>query len=581
MEKTIVTDFLNYEKKISSSNKYLELPKFNEKFEIKESIYFKNWNKSELKLNDIKKNLILYNFFLDELIIFLNNYHKTNYSKRYWTIIVGQWLFKFISSVTIKWIYINSLKSKYLFLKKKINKKDIISVGIEDFMKISNSDYWNHYCYTKIIEHSFIKKFKIIKVKNNFENIERKIIYRKLNNKKFKEKISLIIQRILNFWSQNKSTLIFSTFMSNLQELRLNFAVNKSLIYYKTLRPYKLFENKKLYKFHRKKFKPMRSPNCLLGKFLGQEILNCLPSSYLENYREVEKIVKHIPFPKSPKKIFTTLGIYRSTLMDRYIAKNVEKGSSLILSQHGGAYFQHKYHFSSIHEVKISDKYLSWGNVNKNKLVPIGVIKNLNKISKKSNNILLEVRKRTKYNSEIKLDTGLCESDKYFKNLCKFFSLLKENELNKNLYIKLHEAQSFWQEKKQFLFHNPNLKFLDEKKNMIRETSQARLVIHTFCGTGHIESIAINKPTLIFYIHSYNLLNNKTKNYFKKLEKLDIVHRTPQSLFSILKKLSDNNKIENWWFSKKRQNLLDKYRSNFGFFNKNKISDLKKIINNI
>ena len=31
--------------------------------------------------------------------------------------------------------------------------------------------------------------------------------------------------------------------------------------------------------------------------------------------------------------------------MDRYVAQNVEKGSSLILAQHGGSYFQTKFHF--------------------------------------------------------------------------------------------------------------------------------------------------------------------------------------------------------------------------------------------
>ena len=70
-------------------------------------------------------------------------------------------------------------------------------------------------------------------------------------------------------------------------------------------------------------------------------------------------------FPKKPKKIFTCLGILRSTLMDRYIAKNIENGTSLILAQHGGNYFQHKSHFNSLLEVKIADKYLSWGNIKK------------------------------------------------------------------------------------------------------------------------------------------------------------------------------------------------------------------------
>ena len=154
-----------------------------------------------------------------------------------------------------------------------------------------------------------------------------------------------------------------------------------------------------------------------------------LPSTYLENFNIVENIVNQIPFPKSPKKIFTCLGISRSTLMDRYIARNVENGSSLILAQHGGNYFQHKLHFNSIHEVKISDKYLSWGNIKKKNVIPIGVIKNLSNTSKKSNKIIIEIRMRRGYNLEIKIDSGFLESKKYLNDLCTFFSDPKKSAL--------------------------------------------------------------------------------------------------------------------------------------------------------
>ena len=75
----------------------------------------------------------------------------------------------------------------------------------------------------------------------------------------FKEKISLFIQKILNFFPQNKKILIFSTYMSNLDEIKLNLFLNKSLLFYKCLRPYLLFKRKKLFQFERRKFEPTRS----------------------------------------------------------------------------------------------------------------------------------------------------------------------------------------------------------------------------------------------------------------------------------------------------------------------------------
>ena len=581
MKEKLITDFFNYRKTDNSPKKYLELPIFDDKYNLKKNIiFYKKWNDYEKKLSDIRKNLKLYDHFLEQLTIFLNNYHKKNYSKRFWSIILGQWLYKFISAISFKWNLINTLKKKdYIFLQKEINRNDIIPLGIEDYIKTASSHYWNHYFFSKIIEHSFSKKFFIKKEGRVIKNYERELIYKKLENKNFREKISLFIQKILNFIPQNKSILIFSTYMSNFQELKLNLLVNKSLLYYKTLRPYLLFQKKELFKIKRKKFKKLKSSKNGLENFLSDEILNCIPSAYLENFENIENIVNKIPYPKSPKKIFTTLGIYRSTLMDRYIARNVENGSSLIIAQHGGAYFQHKFHFSSIHELRISDQYLSWGNVKKKKVIPIGVIKNLSNNIKKSNKIILEVRKRHGYVGEIKIDSGFLDSKKYFNELCTFFKLLKGNKLCENLFIKLHPTESFWNEKKQFLSHNPELKFLDQRKSMIKEIGSAKLIIHTFCGTGHLECLAINKPTLILFVQNLNLLDNKSRNYIKKFMKLGIVHKTPKSLFRMLESLERNNSIEKWWNANERQNLLKKYRNDFGFLNNEKISNLKDIIN--
>ena len=81
-----------------------------------------------------------------------------------------------------------------------------------------------------------------------------------------------------------------------------------------------------------------------------------------------------------------------------------------------------------------------------------------------SNKIILEVRKRNKYVGEIKLDSGFSESKKYFKNYAYFFKLLKGNKICENLFVKLHETESLWNEKKQFISHNSELKFLDNRK---------------------------------------------------------------------------------------------------------------------
>ena len=191
MKENLVTDFFTINHSNNFTKKYLELPTFDQKYNFKKNIIsYEEWNNYEKRLSDVRKTLKVYDHFLNELTIYLNNYHNTKYSKRYWSIILGQWLYKFISPIYFKWNLINSLKKKnYVFLKKEINTKDIIPLGIKD-------------------------------------------------------SVSIFIQRILNFLPQNKNALIFSTYMSNLQEIKLNLLVNNSLLYYKSLRPYLLFKKK-------------------------------------------------------------------------------------------------------------------------------------------------------------------------------------------------------------------------------------------------------------------------------------------------------------------------------------------------
>ena len=133
------------------------------------------------------------------------------------------------------------------------------------------------------------------------KNFERDQIYNNLKTSSIKEKISFLTQKILNFLPQNKKILIYSTYMSNLNEIKLNLLLNKSLLYYKSLRPYFLFE-KKIISIRKKKFKALDYHKGGLEEFLSEELLKCIPSGYLENYENIGNIVNQILFLSFHKK---------------------------------------------------------------------------------------------------------------------------------------------------------------------------------------------------------------------------------------------------------------------------------------
>ena len=102
-----------------------------------------------------------------------------------------------------------------------------------------------------------------------------------------------------------------------------------------------------------------------------------------------------------------------------------------------------------------------------------------------------------------------------------------------------------------FLSANPRIKFLDESKKMHMEIQSAKIVVQTFCSTGHLESLATNKPTLMYLTHDFNLLEKKSQKYFLEFKKIGIVHTNPKSLYDMLLKINNKGELTKWWYQKK------------------------------
>ena len=64
---------------------------------------------------------------------------------------------------------------------------------------------------------------------------------------------------------------------------------------------------------------------------------------------------------------------------------------------------------------------------------------------------------------------------------------------------------------------------------MIEEIKFCKISYSYILRHRHLESLSINKPTLILFVHNLNLFDKKTKKYIKEFIKLGIIHRSPQS----------------------------------------------------
>lgn len=585
MKKKLILSLRNLETKTKNKKVILNLPnspllKVKNDFEF---FYNQRWKYAKNIINDYKYLNQIYEENLKLISNYLNKYQKVNFSKKYWRIIIGFWLYKFICVVFERWHSLKEVNSNY----KKINVEilkydfvDFIPFGIEDFTYFNQTDSWNKYIYFEIINNFKFNSIDRKYLKNSLVFKDKKEIYRRLRyrNNNYKNKIFFKFQKFFLKNNQNLDYFVFDTCLSNLEEIRMNIKLNNNPIFFKSIKFNDLYPSLILSKNNisdKRNIDPKFTKNNF-EIFLSKFCLKNIPKCYLEHYKLTVDVLKSHILPKKPKVIFTTLGINRSTLMDFYIAKKVTLGSKLVLAQHGGNYGQHQAHWSTTHEPKISERFLTWGFRENKKTIPLGIIKKIQKVKydKNSKLILLEIRNRNLFSHALKIDAGAINSKIYIKELNNFFLNLKDNEIVSKLRMKLHDKDFGLQEKKFFLKTNSKLKFIKSKKPTKFFYNKSRLIINSYASSSHLECMASNMPMLILYVHDLNLLKKDTKEYFIKFKKLGILHSNHKSLYSKLCEI--HKEPEKWWLSREIQSIRKKYVNDFAIHNKMLVEDIVK-----
>ena len=150
-----------------------------QQYKKKDLIYVKDYK----YLKDLNKRLFLI-FFQ-----FLNSYHRTNLSKKYWEIVFLPWLVNFNVNILDRWKMINKVVKEKKFTHTyslNINKYDLIPLDFLNFYRNNvEDDIWNHYIFSKIL--LFLEPKKVIK---------KNLVTRKIVLKVTKKNVFLIYIKI-------------------------------------------------------------------------------------------------------------------------------------------------------------------------------------------------------------------------------------------------------------------------------------------------------------------------------------------------------------------------------------------------
>jgi len=532
------------------------------------SIISYHWNNRKKYNDDYKFLDDLYEQYLQVISSCLNKIHNTNNSLTYWRIIIGPWL-KF---------FIDAIFDRYEVVKKAISNHDITETiicdyKIEDFIPYDFMDFyttftkdeWNHVIFAELLKQYSVKfifsKYKIIN-KNSKKFTPIRFFNRKINNFLF----------YISYLFNNSNFL--SIYLSFLQKLKIDIKLG----YFPHFNFYR-FDNKKKSKSNhdiRKLIKFEKTDN-EFQLFLNKLIPIFFPNIYIEDFRNIKKTITK-KFNKNPKIIFTSNAYHGDDAFKIWCAEKKEKGSKLIIGQHGGVMGLSLNNQSEDHQLKIADVYCSWGwsrkgfhNICK---MPSLQLSQISLQPKQNGKILLVLPSYPRYFYQNFNVPIAGQSKSFFCDQIEFAQMLNKN-LRESIFIR---TQGNDIDELSVISKAKLDKFLVSNRiKLSKQLSKYRLCLITYNSTTMLETLSSNFPSLIVLDPKYFEIRNDAKEILNKLQEVGILHYSYDSAISFIVKIEKD--ISKWWFDYKLQAAVKDFCNSYAYTSSNFESEWKKKIN--
>jgi len=533
-------------------------------------------NYYHLKRQNVYKNyfylLSIYELFLKIISYKLNKIHNVNYSKNYWRVLIGPWLFMFISIIFDNWNKLKYIKKNYnlQFIEvAKVKNSAFLFNDYNDFAYKALTDSFNNSIYNDLLK--FFKRHRI-----NYFTIKKEYLNNNFYNKNILNTFLSFIKNlyilISNFLQKDKNAVFHDPYFDNKTSLLLQIKLKQIPTFYKSINITNKFYNKEI---RLQKFKNLKGP---FIKTVANLIFKYMPLSYLENYNYYLNKINSINWPKDPKFIFSSSSFFYDDFFKFWLAEKKEKfKTKFITGQHGGYVFTNKLMFLEKHQNDISDSILTWG-YNKKKFKSVFNFKTLNKKIKFDNNgkllfVHYEVGRFSGTHSTYTRFSYLV----YLKDQLNFIHKLNKNILNELIFRK-YPVNLGWKIDLIHLLKKNQINVLIDKNIKIDDTlKKSRICFVNLNSTVYLETLNLNFPTIIFFNTDNDEINNETRKYLNILKSVGVYFDDYEMAAKKINEIWDN--VDGWWFSKSVQNAVNIFCDKFS--KRSKKNTINKLYNSI
>lgn len=539
-------------------------------------------NKKIHKIEAINEIYELKRIFLPKLSSKLNDYNKSNYSDRFWEMLIGHWLIRFISTMSNRFYSLKNALENYdisqiNFLYSpnyKISTLDTVS-----FTYATNCEVWNNMVFLKLFNFFSINKIRTSFIKISDTNFQYSRINTKKNN--YKQKLKKFIFYLLSNFVKNNNAVIFNSYLSSLDEIKLSIYLNQIPFFYDEVS----YEINFQYNRDHVDIFPRDSKKSLF-QFLNQHIYSALPIIYLEKFFQIQSIINSLNWPKKPKFIFTSNGFDTNEVFKFWTAKNAELSIPFFVGQHGNNYGQNLLQGRMFWpERSTADGFITWGwdDNARNNLVGFNFKKGFKKIQKLKDGGLVLVNTCAQFRWQ-----PWDSVEEFKKNLNEQYNFLDNisQNLRGNITVRLHHTSVIkhnieqFNEKGYLIKKYPFVKIDDGHSKLQTLIDKNKLFVFSYDATGILEFLLSDIPFVAFWPNeTSHIIDDKLiLGLYKDFYELGIFFKNGKDAADSINK--NWHQIQEWWNSKRVIIAKDNFKNHFSKFEKNIPMRLKEILLN-
>lgn len=538
-------------------------------------------------LPDKEKNLAyvqqLAGRLLQEVAEALNVFHHTQHGLRYWHIVIGPWLQRYVATIF----------NRYHALEQVLIEQDIAGTVVFDLpdyqlatndslslIRASHDPMWNHVLYSRILD--FLERAVDLRVGScaierspgrRHEIAAQGAAQGAAHQFGLRQRFRNAVLNTLTKFRKKNDAFILNSYLPFFQEICLQLSLGQVPQVWKS----KKVNHVPADAMVRRKFFIDTEGYAGFELFVRHQLREMIPTCYLEGYGLLLEQVKSQPWPSEPKFIFTSNNFEFDEVFEVWAASMAEQGVPYFTGQHGNNYGT-RLGCQNWPELVTCDRFFTWGWTNgATKNIPAFVfnIASRKLKPKKTTGGLLLV--------ELVVPPRVVPEDSFYlfgeyqEDQFRFAEALPAS-IQQQLTVRLYRGyKNFpWGDEQRWNSRNPNIR-LDTGGGSIQDAmANSRLVVFSYDSTGLLENLALNIPTMCFWRGGLDHLLPGAKPYFELLRGAGIIIDTPEAAAELVSLRWEN--VDEWWESNEVQEARKLFCARYARTEKAPVRTLKKLL---